>query len=142
MSDEIEYGPDADDIRKHAKRMLTEQEYRRKYRRIDFYKPTRPQLEFHNAVVTEKMLKMGNQQGKTHCLAAQMAFDALAFYPHWYKGKRFDRAPKIERPFDFLAWAASTTSVLTRDNLQSKLIGDISQKDGLGTGLIPLDYFT
>jgi len=30
---------------------------------------------------------------------------------------------------------------MTRDGLQLKLLGDVTQQDGLGTGLIPLDAF-
>ena len=132
-------GPDPSSLRRHMKRMLTEFEYRRKYRRIDFYSPNRKQLEFHNAIAPERMLRAGNQLGKTHSAAAQMTFDALALYPDWYTGRRFEKPPPIERPYDFLGWAASTTSVKTRDGAQTKLLGDLGQKDGLGTGLIPLD---
>ena len=64
----------------------------------------------------------------------------LACYPDWYKGRRFlKRPPPIERPVDFLAWVASTTSTTTRDGVQTKLLGDVRQEDGLGTGMIPLD---
>jgi phage terminase large subunit-like protein len=137
-----ELGPDANEVRRHAKKMHTEAEYRRKYRRIDFYKPNKKQLEFHNIDVRELMLRAGNQLGKTTAGAAQLTFDALGDYPDWYQGRRFSTPPKIERPFDFLAWAASTTSTTTRDGVQTKLLGDVRQRDGLGTGLIPLDNIT
>ncbi len=139
MSDEIEYGPDPNQVRRHAKKMLTELEYRKKYRRIDFYKPNPKQLEFHNLIAAERMLRAGNQIGKTHCLAAQITFDALSLYPEWYKGRRFIVPPPIERPYDWLGWAGCTSSITTRDGIQLKLLGPISQADGLGTGLIPLD---
>jgi phage terminase large subunit-like protein len=139
MSDEPEQGPDANEIRRHAKKMLTELEYRKRYRRVDFYRPNQKQLEFHNLIAPERMFRAGNQLGKTHCVGAQMAFDALGRYPDWYKGRRFLTPPPIERPFDFLAWVASTTSTTTRDGAQTKLLGDVRQEDGLGTGMIPLD---
>jgi hypothetical protein len=47
--------------------------------------------------------------------------------------------PKIERPYDFIGWYGCTTSGKTRDGAQVKLLGDIRQQGGLGTGLIPLD---
>jgi phage terminase large subunit-like protein len=139
MTDEVEEGPDANEVRRHAKKMLTELEYRKKYRRLDYYRPNQKQLAFHNLIASEKMFRAGNQLGKTHCVGAQMAFDALGRYPDWYHGRRFEKPPTIERPFDFLGWVASTTSTTTRDGAQTKLLGDVRQQDGLGTGMVPLD---
>ncbi len=139
MTDELEEGPDPNDVRRHAKRMLTELQYRQKYRRIDFYRPNRKQLEFHNTIAREVMLRAGNQEGKTHAVGAHLAFDAAQIWPEWYTGRRFVTPPAIERPFDFLAWAAGTTSTKTRAGVQTKILGDVMQPDGLGTGLIPLD---
>jgi phage terminase large subunit-like protein len=139
MADETEEGPDANDIRRHAKRMLTEMQYRQKYRRLDYYKPNHRQLEFHNTIMPERMLRAGSQQGKTHAGAAQMAFDLCALYPEWYKGRRFLTPPKIERPYDFVGWGGSTTQDKTREGIQSKLFGDIFVDGGLGSGLVPLD---
>jgi phage terminase large subunit-like protein len=139
VTDEHEEGPDPNDLRRHAKRMYTELQYRRKYRRIDFYKPNFKQLEFHNLMARERMLRAGNQLGKTHAVGAQMTMDALAMYPDWYQGRRFLKPPAITRPFDFLGWVGCTTSTTTRDGAQTKLLGDLNQHDGLGTGMIPLD---
>jgi phage terminase large subunit-like protein/phage terminase small subunit len=141
MNDDTEFGPDANQMRRHAKRMLTELEYRKKYCRIDFYKPNPKQLNFHNLTAVERMLRAGNQLGKTTCCAAEITFQALGIWPEWYKGLRHVKAA-IERPFDFVGWAASTTSTMTRDGCQLRLLGDITQKDGLGQGLIPLDFIT
>ncbi len=132
-------GPDPNAIRRRQKAMLTEFEYRRMYRRIDFYRPSVKQLAWHNLSAIEKMLRAGNQLGKTHAAAAQMTMDALRLYFDWYEGDRFDVPPAIERPFDFLGWAACDTSATTRAGVQTKLLGDIMQDGGLGTGLIPLD---
>jgi len=134
-----EEGPDPNDIRRHAKKMLTEAQYRQKYRRIDFYRPNPKQMEWHNLRRNEKMLRAGNQQGKTQAAAAQMTMDALRMYPAWYKGREFMVPPKIERPYDFIGWYGCTTSDKTRDGAQVKLLGDIRQQGGLGTGLLPLD---
>lgn len=132
-------GPDPNDIRRHAKKLYTEAQYRQKYRRIDFYRPNRKQLEFHNLPNSECMIRAGNQQGKTQSAAAQMTMDALGWYPGWYEGRKFLVPPKIERPYDFIGWYGCTTSGKTRDGAQVKLLGDIRQQGGLGTGLIPLD---
>jgi hypothetical protein len=77
VADETEEGPDPTDVRRHAKRMYTEMQYRKKYRRIDFYRPNLKQEEFHNLQASEKMIRAGNQLGKTQSAAAQMTMDAL-----------------------------------------------------------------
>jgi hypothetical protein len=102
MTDE-EFGPDPNEVRRHGKKMLTEMQYRRKYCRLDYYRPNPKQLEFHNLIAPERMLRAGNQQGKTHCCGAQMAMDALNRYPDWYKGRRFAKPPPIERTLT--SWA-------------------------------------
>lgn len=138
MSTDIEPGPDPNEVRRHAKKMLTELEYRRKYRRYDFYRPHPKQLEAHNIIATEFMLRAGNQLGKTTWGAMQLTFDSLAMYPSWYKGRRHSIVP-IERQHEFIGWIGGPTSIMVRDNPQLKLFGDVSQKDGLGTGAVPLD---
>ena len=138
MSDEE--GPDPNQLRRHMKKMLTEFQYRQKYRRIDFYRPNAKQLQFHNTISREVMLRAGNQIGKTHAGGAQMTFDLLGQYPEWYKGRKFLRPPPLERPFDFIAWAGCTTQSKTRDGIQLKLLGPLGEGGGLGTGLIPLDH--
>jgi phage terminase large subunit-like protein len=137
--EEPELGPDPNDIRRHAKKIYTNAQYRQKYRRIDFYKPNPKQMEFHNLLEHEKMIRAGNQLGKTQSAAAQMTMDALRLYPDWYTGRRFMVPPAIERPYDFIGWYGCTTSDKTRDGAQVKLLGDIRKQGGLGTGLIPLD---
>src|SRR6266498_2852242 len=138
MTDEPEHGPDPNSVRRHAKKMLSVAEYNKKYRRIGYYKPSPKQRAFHDLTEPESAIRSGNQLGKTTCGAAQMTFDSIGWYPDWYAGRRHE-VPKIERPFDFLGWAGCTTSQTTRDGVQTKLLGDIRQQDGLGTGLIPLD---
>ena len=64
---------------------------------------------------------------------------AIAFYPSWYTGRKFLKPPAIERPYEFVGWYGCTTSAMTRDGVQTKLLGDIRQPGGLGTGMIPLD---
>jgi phage terminase large subunit-like protein len=139
VADDREEGPDPNDVRRHAKKLYTEMQYRQKYRRLDFYMPNFKQEEFHNLRVDEKMLRAGNQQGKTHATSAEDAMHAIAFYPDWFKGRRFLSPPKIERPYEFVGWYGCTTSGMTRDGVQTKLLGDIRTPGGLGTGMIPLD---
>ena len=138
MSDDQEFGPDPNQVRRHAKKMLTNVEYLKTYRRLGYYRPSPKQMLFHNSIATELALRAANQVGKTTAGGAQMAMDAIGWWPDWYKGRRHT-PPKIERPYEFLGWGACTTSQTTRDGVQSKLLGDIRQEGGLGTGLIPLD---
>lgn len=139
MTDELE-GPDPNDVRRHAKRMYTNAQYRKKYRRIDFYQPNEKQKLFHQLTVPEKMLRAGNQMGKTHGAGFEFASHATAIYPGWWEGgRRFLAPPKIERPFEWMGWASCTSSTKVRDGCQVKLLGPIRETGGLGTGLIPLD---
>src|SRR5262249_32427143 len=137
--EEREQGPDANQVRRHAKKMLTVAEYNKRSRRIGYYRPNIKQREFHNLLAVERMLRAGNQTGKSTAGAAEMAIAACALRFDWHKGHRFDKPPAIERPYEFVGWAASTTSQTTRDGVQTKLLGDIRQEGGLGTGMIPLD---
>lgn len=73
----------------------------------------------------------GNQQGKTFCGAAEMAYHLTGRYPEWWPGRRFDHA--------ISAWAGGDTSETTRDNPQRALIGAPSDRDQWGTGAIPAD---
>jgi len=139
MTDDLEEGPDPNEIRRHQQRMLTNEQYRKKYCRLDFYRPNDKQREFHNALEREIMLRAGNQNGKTHAGGAQIAMDALAMYPTWYHGRQFLKPPAaIERPMEWLGWCASTEAVKVRDNIQLKLMGSVADGD-MGTGLLPLD---
>lgn len=139
MADDLEEGPDPNDVRRHAKKMFTELQYRQKYRRLDFYRPNFKQEEFHNLLASEKMLRAGNQNGKTHATTAEDAMHAIAMYPDWFKGRKFIKPPAIERPYEFVGWYGCTTSGMTRDGVQTKLLGDLRTPGGLGTGMIPLD---
>ena len=139
MTNKQEQGPDPNDVRRHAKKMLTELEYRKKYRPDRLLPAQSEAVGISQSDRRRAHAQRGNQNGKTHGGGAQITFDALGVYPDWYQGRQFIEPPPIERPFDFLAWVASTTSTTTRDGAQTKLLGDIRQDDGLGTGLIPLD---
>jgi len=133
---------DPNQVRRHQKRMLSEFDYRKKYSRIDFYRPNRAQEKFHALKNREKAVRAGNQQGKTHCAAFEMASHALARYPDWWQGIEFIVPPLIERPVDFMGWASCTTSMKVRDGAQLKLLGPVREEGGLGTGMIPLDVLT
>lgn len=97
-------------------------------RKLELYQPYAKQKLFHKLGATkrERLLRAGNQQGKTFSGAAEATFHATGRYPDWWEGKVF-----LENN---VGWAAGKTSVATRDSIQRLLLGDMGQP---GTGFIP-----
>lgn len=141
MADDIIEGPDANQVRRHAKKMNTEQQYRQRYRRCDFYEPNPFQLSLHNAPKDARLinLRAANGSGKTLSAAMQCSYDMQGDYPFWYMGRQFLTVPKIIRSYNFQVLISSITSQVLRDGLAKALLGDLSQEDGLGSGALPLD---
>jgi phage terminase large subunit-like protein len=106
---------------------------RRTYRRLDFYEPYTKQREFHNSLARERLLRAGNQIGKTYAGAAETAYHLTGEYPEWWKGHRFDHPVN--------GWCAGEGAVLTREGPQTLLCGKPGVEGSLGTGLIPRDRF-
>jgi phage terminase large subunit-like protein len=96
------------------------------------YKPYPKQIEFHRAggplEIRERLLKAGNQVGKTLSAGYEHAMHLTGRYPDWWKGAVFDE-PTI-------GWAASETGQSTRDTVQRILLGQVGS---WGTGAIPRD---
>lgn len=94
------------------------------------YSPYPKQRKFHRLGATkrERLLRAGNQQGKSLCLGAEMAMHLTGRYPSWWQGRRWTRP--------ILAWAAGETAEATRDNPQRILLGFPGEE---GTGMIPAD---
>ena len=99
---------------------------------LTLYKPYQKQLDFHASGgplhVRERLLKAGNQVGKTFCAGAEHAMHLTGRYPDWWRGAVFDE-PTI-------GWAASETGQTTRDTVQRILLGQVGS---WGTGAIPRD---
>src|SRR5512147_2677606 len=98
-------------------RLSVEQARRVRENQLKSYRPYPKQKLFHNlgATCTERLLRAGNQQGKTHAGAMELAMHLTGRYPDWWAGRRFDHA--ID------AWAACDTGETTRDNPQRVLLG-------------------
>lgn len=96
--------------------------------RIAEYRPYPKQRAFHAAgrEYRERLLRAGNQQGKSYSAGAETAFHLTGEYPDWWPGRRFSRPP--------LVWASGETGEATRDNPQRVLLGQPGEE---GTGLIP-----
>ncbi len=97
-------------------------------RKLAYYTPYPKQQLFHakGATYRERLLRAGNQLGKTWAAAAETAMHATGRYPEWWEGKRFRKAPVI--------WCAGVTGEVVRDTIQRLLVGDVANP---GTGLIP-----
>lgn len=79
----------------------------------------------------ERLLMKANRIGGTESGAFETCCHATGLYPHWWKGRRFDR------PVDI--WACGTTAESTRDTVQKKLFGsvDIPNARKNEEGMIP-----
>jgi len=98
---------------------------------LETYKPNRKQLMFHHsgAINRERLLKAGNQLGKTTSGGIETTCHLLGRYPEWWQGRRFDHPIR--------GWAGSDGFEVTRDAVQRILIGDPKLRDAWGSGLIP-----
>jgi phage terminase large subunit-like protein len=94
------------------------------------YRPYQKQKEFHAAGATyrERLLRAGNQLGKTYSGAAEMAYHLTGKYPDWWQGKRWDRP--------VAAWVGGKDGITVRDSVVQLLLGVPTDR---GTGLIPGD---
>jgi phage terminase large subunit-like protein len=92
------------------------------------YRPYTKQKEFHDAGNThrERLLRAGNQLGKTYSGAAEMAYHLTGDYPEWWEGRRFNMA--------IAAWVGGPSAIAVRDTVQRLLLGRPGQ---WGTGMIP-----
>lgn len=99
-----------------------------KLEQLTDYKPYPRQAEFHAAGATyrERLLRAGNQLGKTLAAGMEVAMHATGKYPDWWIGRRFTKP--------IAAWAAGVTGESTRDNPQRILLGRLGE---LGSGSIP-----
>lgn len=99
---------------------------------LAYYKPYPKQLEFHASggplSIRERLLKAGNQVGKTWSAGYEHAMHLTGRYPDWWNGTTFDEP--------VVGWAASETSQGTRDTVQRILMGELGN---WGTGAIPRD---
>lgn len=92
------------------------------------YRAYEKQQRFHALGKThrERLLRAGNQQGKSFAGGREMAFHLTGEYPEDWQGRRFARP--------ILGWASGETAESTRDNAQVQLLGEIGE---LGSGAIP-----
>lgn len=95
---------------------------------VSFYSIGRKEVfdfEVKNSVYCAGGLVHHNTEGMG---AYELVWHLTGLYPDWWEGHRFDRAIK--------SWAAGTTNQKTKEILQDKLLGPLTD---VGTGLIPGD---
>lgn len=96
--------------------------------KIADYHPYAKQREFHAAGLTkrERLLRAGNQNGKTFSCASEVSYHLTGKYPDNWPGRTWNR--------QVMVWASSETAESTRDNPQRALIGIVGE---YGTAAIP-----
>jgi len=120
-------------ILKEQATLIEEFTRRRRTNKLKDYRPYPKQIEFHaaGALYRERLLRAGNQLGKTLCAAAEVAMHLTGRYPDWWPGMRWDRPVRI--------WAGSKTSDVVRDGAQRLLVGEPKDTSQWGYGFIPQD---
>lgn len=110
-------------------------DYRRTYQQFFDFRPYAKQREFllAGAAIPERLLIAGNQNGKTHVGAYEVACHMTGLYPEWWQGRRFTKPTR--------GWIAGETSLVVRDVQQKKLCGEPGVDAAFGTGMIPKDLF-
>ena len=98
--------------------------------KIADYRPYPKQRKFHllGATMRERLLRAGNQNGKSFCVGSEASYHLTGLYPDWWDGRRWARPTVV--------WASGETAEATRDNPQRVLLGLAGEK---GTGAIPAD---
>lgn len=98
---------------------------------LENYKPNRKQAIFHEGGVIhrERLLKAGNQLGKTTSGGIETTYHLTGRYPDWWVGRRFDHPVR--------GWAGSDGFEAARDGVQRILVGEPKVRESWGSGFIP-----
>lgn len=108
--------------------MRLEKQRRLSESRIDGYRPYAKQRAFHVAGLTfrERLLRAGNQVGKSVCAGAEAAYHATGLYPDWWQGRRWTTRTR--------GWVGGPSGELVRDGSQRIILGPVGE---WGTGWLP-----
>lgn len=120
---------------KSTLKALQDLAYRKKFRKLDFFKPYPKQKEFYvlGGTKRERLFMAGNQLGKTMGGGYEASCHLTGLYPDWWQGRKWDRPVR--------GWAAGESSLLVRDVQQKLLCGEPGVELAFGTGFIPKDCF-
>lgn len=119
-------------------KLLALLERRRKFHRLEYYKPYEYQKQFHNAKgfqterpAAQRVLMAGNGTGKTWCGGFETAIHATGLYPDWWEGHRYHHP--------IVGMIGGNTNEAVRDICQRTLFGEPNEPSALGSGTIPVD---
>jgi phage terminase large subunit-like protein len=127
--------PDPQKIMRLAREAMSSSEYRRKFHMADFWGPQQfyePQLRFfaEGARCHQKLIRGGNQVGKSFACAFEASLHMTGSYPRWWTGRRFAKPTR--------GWIVGPERTLVRDGPQRQLT---ARQGEFGTGTIPLAAF-
>jgi phage terminase large subunit-like protein len=130
-----EEAPDPAKIMRLARQAMSSAEVRKKFHLIDFWGEREfyaPQLKFFadGAKFHQRLIRGGNQTGKSFSAAMEVALHATGKYGRWWRGKRFDKPVRI--------WVVGPSTTLVRHGPQRQLC---SRQGEFGTGCIPISSF-
>ena len=111
--------------------LLEEKKDRVRFNKLTTFQPYSYQKTYINASAGHitRFMQAGNRVGKSEAAAYEATIHATGDYPSWWTGRRFDQPTRI------LCAGVSNTTV--RDIMQSKLIGEPTDRAGWGSGMIP-----
>jgi phage terminase large subunit-like protein len=127
--------PDPAKLLRLARQALTSSEFRKKFHLADFWGPAEfydPQMRFFadGAKFHQRLIRGGNQVGKSFSCAFEASLHMTGQYPKWWKGRRFTKPTR--------GWVVGVTAQLVRDGPQRQLTNKLGE---FGTGTIPLATF-
>jgi len=131
-----EEAPDPAKLLRLGRQAYTSSEFRKKYHVADFWGVKDwydPQLRFfaEGAKHHQRLIRGGNQTGKSFCCAFEAGLHMTGAYPRWWTGRKFNKPTR--------GWVIGPERTLVRDGPQKKLT---AMQGEFGTGVIPLASFT
>jgi phage terminase large subunit-like protein len=128
--------PDPAKLLKLARQTYASSAYRKKFHVADYWGQAEwydAQLRFFAAGAKhhQRLIRGGNQTGKSFCCAFEAGLHMTGQYPKWWTGRRFAKPTR--------GWVIGPERTLVRDGPQKKLT---AMQGEFGTGTIPLAAFT
>src|SRR3984893_10914226 len=114
--------PDPAAVMRLGRPAHTSAEFRKKFHASDFWGPAEfyePQMRFFadGAKHHQRLLRGGNQVGKSFACAFEASLHMTGSYPKWWPGKRFNKPTR--------GWIVGVTAQLVRDGPQRQLVPGI-----------------